>query len=146
MRSQESENDMGAWGVTAYDNDTASDWVFDRIKPAIDRALYSPYSQPEEVLAALAVAVDLNLVPWLAWDRVEAALARIEYSDAKVGWKEPKARAAYLKKLARKLKAGRKAAAWTPLAVVRKAKKAAAKTQRAAPKPPRTVKAMKVAK
>lgn len=116
---------MGAWGVAAYDNDTAADWVFDKIKPVIDRALYSPYAQVEEVLAALAVAVDLNLVPWLAWDRVEAALARIEASDAKTGWKEPKARAIYLKKLARRLEAGRKAAAWTPLAAIKVSKKAA---------------------
>jgi hypothetical protein len=126
---------MGAWGVAAYDNDTAADWVFDKIKPAIDRALYSPYAQVEEVVAALAVAVDLDLVPWLAWDRVEAALARIEASDAKTGWKEPKARALYLKKLARKLEAGRKAAAWTPLTAMRlKKSKAATK------KPPRVLK------
>lgn len=126
---------MGAWGVTAYDNDTAADWVFDKIKPAIDRALYSPYAQAEEVLAALAVAVDLKLVPWLAWDRVEAALARIEADDKKTGWKEPKARALYLKKLARKLEAGRKAAGWTPLTAMRlKKSKAATK------KPPRVSK------
>lgn len=122
-RSQESEIDMGAWGVTAYDNDTAADWVFDKIKHAIDRVLYSPDAQSEEVLAALAVAADLNLVPWLAWDRVEEALARIEDCDAKSGWREPKARAAYLKKLTRRLKAGRKAAAWTPLTALKVSKK-----------------------
>lgn len=119
MRSLESEDDMGAWGVTAYDNDTAADWVFDKIKREIDRVLYSPYAQVEEVLAALAVAVDLKLVPWLAWDRVEAALVRIEADDKKTGWKEPKARAAYLRKLARRLQAGRKASGWTPLTALR---------------------------
>lgn len=130
---------MGAWGVAAYDNDTAADWLFDKIKPAIDRAIYSTYSQPEEVLAALAVAVDLNLVPWLAWDRVEAALARIEASDAKTGWKEPEARAAYLKKLAKRLEAGRTPAAWTPLAAFNRVKAA---KKKAAAKPRRATKAL----
>ncbi len=130
---------MGAWGVTAYDNDTAADWVFDKIKPAIDRALYSPYAQVEEVVAALAVAADLDLVPWLAWDRVEAALARIEASDARTNWREPKDRAAYLKKLARKLEAGRKAAAWTPLAAFNRVKAA---KKKAAAKPRRATKAL----
>ena len=106
---------MGSWGVTAYENDTAADWVFKKIKNEVDRAIYSPYALTEEVLAALAVAADLNLVPWLAWDRVEAALLRIEADDAKSGWREPEERAKYLKGLAKRLQAGRKAAAWTPL-------------------------------
>ena len=105
---------MGAWGVKAYDNDTAADWVFDKITKAIERALNSRSSEPEEVLAALAVAVDLGLVPWLDWESVEKALALVKHNDEKTKWKTPEERAAYLKAFRARLRRGRKASGWTP--------------------------------
>lgn len=122
--------DMGAWGVKAYDNDTAADWVFDKITKAIERALNSRSSEPEEVLAALAVAVDLGLVPWLDWESVENALALVKRNDEKTKWKTPEERAAYLKAFRARLRRGRKASGWTPLTAVLKKTKTKTKPRR----------------
>lgn len=128
--------------MKAYDNDTAADWVFTKVKREIERALHSPYSDPEEVLAALAVAADLGLVPWLAWEDVQKGMTRVKYADAKVKWKNPKERVAYLKAFRARLRRGRKASGWTPLTAVlkKRPKKAKAKAKTTATKPRRVSK------
>lgn len=114
---------MGSWGHKAYDNDTASDWMMEEVMPAVVRTIRSPFSRDQEVLAALALAADLKLVPWIAWDDIERALARVKASDKKVGWRDPAKRAAYLRNLHARLKRGRKASAWTPMAALRGSKR-----------------------
>ena len=109
---------MGSWGYKAYDNDTAADWMMDRVMPIIGKTVLSPYSNAEEVLAALALAADLKLVPWIGWEDIERALARVKADDKKVKWRNPEKRAAYLRNLHARLKRGRKASAWTPLAMI----------------------------
>lgn len=114
---------MGSWGYKAYDNDTAADWVMEQVVPVIGKTLRSPYTEAEEVLAALALAADLKLVPWIAWEDIERALARVKASDKKVKWRDPKKRAAYLRSLRARLKRGRKASAWTPMAAMNGSKR-----------------------
>lgn len=114
---------MGSWGYKAYDNDRAADWVTDRIMPIIGKTVLSPYSDAEEVLAALALLADLKLVPWVAREDIERALARVKADDKKVGWRDPEKRAAYLRNLHARLKRGRKTCAWTPMAAMHGSKR-----------------------
>lgn len=114
---------MGSWGHKAYDNDHAAEWMMDRVMPVIGKTVISPYSDAEEVLAALALAADLKLVPWIGWEDIERALARVKADDKKVGWRDPAKRAAYLRNLHARLKRGRKASAWTPMAAMHGSKR-----------------------
>jgi len=55
------EDDMGAWGYGAYENDTAGDWMFKHVVPRLLRTITVKGAYTHEVLAALAVAQDLGL-------------------------------------------------------------------------------------
>ena len=109
---------MGAWGHTAYENDTAGDWVWKRIVRPAERLIRSKRADTDEVLLALALVVDLKVAAWFDANDLKAALARVREDDKTREWKDPVKRARYLAKLARGFKVtpqGR----WVPWAKMR---------------------------
>jgi hypothetical protein len=105
---------MGAWGHTAYENDTAGDWVWKRIVRPAARLIRSKRADTDEVLLALALVVDLKLAAWFDPAELKAALARVREDDKTREWKDPAKRARYLAKLARGFKVAPQAR-WSPI-------------------------------
>ena len=138
---------MGAWGYGAYENDTAGDWLFRHVVPKLLRTISSKGADPHETLAALAVAHDLGLAPWLDAAEVDAAFARIEKADDASGWDDPARRRRSVRTLQRRIHkalggaggAGRSTSAWSPLRVIASKDPPAKKTP--STKPRRTTKA-----
>jgi hypothetical protein len=111
---------MGAWGYEAYENDTAGDWVFKHFMPRLRRTIASKRADTHEQLAALAVALDLGLAPWLDLGEVDAAVARIDEADLDAGWDDLAARRRYVRLLQRRIHKDRKlpTRSWSPLGVL----------------------------
>ena len=111
---------MGAWGYEAYENDTARDWLFKHFVPRLRRTIASKRADTHEQLAALAIACDLGLSPWLNLGEVDAAVARIERVDELAGWDDLAARRRYVKLLQRRIYKYRElpTRSWSPLGVV----------------------------
>jgi hypothetical protein len=111
---------MGAWGYGAYENDTAGDWLFRHVVPRLLRTISSKGADPHEVLAALAVAHDLALAPWLDLAEVDAAFARIEEADEASGWDDPTRRRRYVRTLQRRIHKALSSTtrSWSPLCVI----------------------------
>jgi hypothetical protein len=114
------EDDMGAWGYGAYENDAAGDWLFQHIVPRLLRTISSKGADPHEALAALAVAHDLALAPWLDLAEVDAAFARIEEADEASGWDDPTRRRRYVRTLQRRIHKALSSTtrSWSPLCVI----------------------------
>lgn len=111
---------MGAWGYEAYENDTAGDWVFKHFMPRLRRTIASKRADTHEQLAALAVACDLGLSPWLDLGEVDAAVERIEADDLDADWDDLAARRRYVRLLQRRIHKDRKlpTRSWSPLGVL----------------------------
>ncbi len=111
---------MGAWGYGAYENDAAGDWLFQHIVPRLLRTISSKGADPHEALAALAVAHDLALAPWLDLAEVDAAFARIEEADEASGWDDPTRRRRYVRTLQRRIHKALSSTtrSWSPLCVI----------------------------
>jgi len=140
---------MGAWGYGAYENDTAGDWLFRHVVPKLLRTIALKGADPHETLAALAVAHDLGLAPWLDAAEVDAAFARIEKADGD-GWDDPARRRRSVRTLQRRIHkalggnggggaGGAGARSWSPLRVIASKDPPAKKTP--STKPRRTTKA-----
>ena len=109
---------MGAWGYGAYENDAAGDWMFKHVVPRLLRTISSKGADTHEVLAALAVAHDLGLAPWLDAAEVDAAFARIDAADD--AWDDPARRRRYVRTLQRRIHkalGGAGGAAWRGLRI-----------------------------
>jgi hypothetical protein len=112
---------MGAWGYGAYENDAAGDWLFRHVVPQLLRTISSKSADTHEVLAALAVAHDLAIAPWLDLAEVDAAFARIEESDEASGWDDPTRRRRYVRTLQRRIHKALSSTttrSWSPLCVI----------------------------
>ena len=111
---------MGAWGYGAYENDAAGDWLFRHVVPQLFRTISSKSADTHEVLAALAVAHDLAIAPWLDLTEVDAAFARIEESDEASGWDDPTRRRRYVRTLQRRIHKALSSTtrSWSPLCVI----------------------------
>jgi hypothetical protein len=144
------EDAMGAWGYGAYENDAAGDWMFKHVVPRLLRTISSKGADTHEVLAALAVAQDLGITPWLDAVEIDAAFTRIEKADDANGWDDPARRRRYVRTLQRRINkalggaggaggAGGSTSAWSPLRVIASKDPPAKKTP--STKPRRTTKA-----
>lgn len=131
---------MGTWGIEAYENDTAADWLFKHFVPQLKRTIASKRADPQEQLAALAIAYDLDLAFWLDPPVVDAAFARIELADEAAGWDNLAARLRYVHTLQRRIHAACKTPtrSWSPVGAILSEKSSA--------KPRRTSKARAPAK
>jgi hypothetical protein len=111
---------MGAWGYEAYENDTAGNWLFKHFVPRLRRTIASKRADTHEQLAALAIACDLGLSPWLDLGEVDAAVARIDKDDLEAGWDDLAARRRYVKLLQRRIYKDRvlPTRSWSPLFTV----------------------------
>lgn len=112
---------MGAWGYKAYENDTAGDWMFRVFVDKIRKTVTSPKADTDETLAAVAVVLDLGLVPWFSKASLNDALDRVVANDAKCGaWSEEKhgrLRRRYLKRLRDRMDAV-PSNAWSPMGLI----------------------------
>ena len=104
---------MGAWGVDAFENDTAADWVFDKIVPAIRRAL-GKRANIETTLAALVVMLDLELGAYFNATEVEQAFDRVFEADARDRWRDPKRRKQHVLKIYRRWRHRGVSNRWSP--------------------------------
>lgn len=110
---------MGAWGYGAYENDTAGDWMWKHFVPRIKKTILATRGNADEMLAAIAIVLDLDLVPWFSKEEIGAAFAYVEKQDGKYHWKDDPARRRYLKNLRRRFNRT-PGNSWSPMGLIHK--------------------------